>query len=131
MSDKNATRRLYVTSEMIAAGRWPVHQDRDMLDELMFSYGPEGDCEFEFSVELIRLDNHKGAMRLKVFDDSFRCFSETPEVFRILGDFNKQSGVDSVPYWESLIKALQGVGWVRIKPEPKPKPAACPTCGKE
>ncbi len=126
-------KRMFVHSEMVAAGVWANVNKPDMLDEIFLSLGyKEGGCEWEFGIELRLLQGNHAAMLVRIFSDSWRAFKEAPEIFAVLTKFAKPSSADDRETWPKLIEALDAAGWKKEKPEPRelPKPPVCHACGR-
>lgn len=121
-------KRLFVASEMEGAGIWANVRKPDALDEILLSVKGH----WEFSIELIKLMDNEGHLRLKMFSDSWRALTEAPEVFKVLSGFHSKGERDGRLVWPELIRALEGVGWQKQKPEPRemPKPPVCAACGR-
>ena len=135
MSKKEVlTKRMFVASEMIAAGEWSKDTLKtDVIDEILLSLGSDGDGSgWEFGIELVRLTNTRAAMKAKIFSDAWKAFDEAPEIFEVLREF--KSDDNDEPRWTQFLLALEAVGWKRVKPELKlakdQEPKVCTACGK-
>ena len=125
-------RKLYVHSEMVAAGVWANIKRPDMLDELFVNCKRDGETVFEFGIELTLLQQNKGAMVTRIYSDTWNAFTEDPKLFKLLAKFTMPSDRDDRETWPKLIEALEEAGWKKEKPEPRemPKPLVCEKCGR-
>lgn len=122
---------MYVHSEMVAARHWAPSTRPDDLDSVMLSLKhKDGGCKWEFEVELMRLGG-KGAMRVKLFSDSWIAIKEAPEAFEVFAEFQDKHDGDDTPRWPLLLKALEKAGWERfVAPEKEAAPPTiCQSCG--
>ena len=127
------TKRMFVAVEMMASGEWPNNMlETGVIDEVTLSLGTNGNgFEWEFGIKLIRLGD-RAAMKVGIFSDAWRAFTEAPEIFKVLREFGADSGKDDEPRWPRFLLALEAAGWKRVRPEPRKaqESKACTVRGK-
>lgn len=124
-----------VYSEHFKAGVYPP-LTRDVNDELNFRVKKGEHTDFEFMLKFENLGSH-GALRLEIFDDAFKAFTQCPELFRVLASYHQDvHAKKDLPedILEKIAKDLEKIGWTRKVPSPeaiKRCIPVCPTCGHE
>lgn len=90
-----------------------------------------GGCEYEFSVMIERVGG-RAALTLRLFNDSWKAFTDCPEVFNILARLHDDGRRGATKKdFDFLCGELERAGWRRHRPTRKePEIRKCESCGQ-
>ena len=91
-------------------------RSRDRADDIVVGVEPNGEHaggNYEFTIEHIGTEPGRRpiALRVQLFNDSWRAFADLPEFFDLLASLDRSDGDRPGVTLDDLMPMLRGLGW--------------------